>query len=627
LNAEIALGTVTTVDEGVQWLGYSYLYVRWKKNPLAYGIDWSEFQNDPTLTQRRRDLVIKAARTLQKTQMIIYDERTDSLSPKDVGRIASNYYITHTSVAIFNEMMRPRASEADVFNMLSMSGEFDQIQARDAESKELTKLNEDACPCQIGGTPDTAHGKTNILLQSYISRSNLEEFALVSDTNYVAQNAARICRAVFLIALGRKWGHLCQVLLSICKSIEKRHWSFEHPLAQFDLPLPIMKKLDERNTSIETLKDMEPAEIGELVHNKNMGYNVARILNNFPTLSIEAEIAPLNRDVLRIKLFLTPEFSWNDKIHGTSESYWIWVENSETSEIYHHEYFILGRKKLHDDHELNFTIPIQDPLPTQIYVRAISDRWLGAETVTPVSFQHLIRPDTESFYTELLNLQPLSITALKNPQLEDVYGARFQFFNPMQTQIFHTLYHTKTNVLLGSPTGSGKTIACELAMWQAFRDNPGSKVVYIAPMKALVKERVKDWNARLIKPMHLKLVELTGDNTPDTRSIRDADIIITTPEKWDGISRSWQTRDYVRKVSLVIIDEIHLLGGDRGPILEIIVSRMNYIASQTSHPVRLMGMSTACANAADLGNWLGVKEGLFNFRHSVSCYLHGHMTV
>jgi antiviral helicase SLH1 len=67
----------------------------------------------------------------------------------------------------------------------------------------------------------------------------------------------------------------------------------------------------------------------------------------------------------------------------------------------------------------------------------------------------------------------------------------------------------------------------------------------------------------------------------------------------------------------VVIDEIHLLGGDRGPILEIIVSRMNYIASQSKGSVRLVGMSTACANATDLGNWLGVKEGLFNFRHSV----------
>ncbi|TGO11321.1 hypothetical protein BTUL_0112g00110 [Botrytis tulipae] len=618
LNAEIGLGTVTSIPEAVAWLGYSYLFVRMKRDPLTYGIDWAEARDDPNLVQRRRQLCIQAAKTLQQSQMIIFNETTEELRSKDVGRIASQFYVLHTSIQIFNTMMQPQSSEADVLTMIAMSGEFDQIQSRDSESKELTSLREDFSPCQVKGGTDSSHAKTNILLQSYISRAKLEDFALANDTNYVAQQSARICRALFMIALNRRWGHQCLVLLSLCKSIEKRIWPFQHPLHQFELAQPILKQLDDKeNLSIETLKEMDAAEIGAMVHNPGAGRTISRILDNFPTLSVEAEIAPLNRDVLRIRLYLTPEFKWNDRHNGTSESYWIWVENSETSEIYHHEFFILNRKKLYDDHELSFTIPLSDPLPTQIYVRAVSDRWLGAETVYPISFQHLIRPDTESVYTDLLNLQPLPITALKNPALEEIYGKRFQFFNPMQTQIFHTLYHTPANVLLGSPTGSGKTIACELAMWWAFREKPGSKVVYIAPMKALVRERVKDWGARLTRQMGLKLVELTGDNTPDTRTIRDADIIITTPEKWDGISRSWTTRGYVRQVSLVIIDEIHLLGGDRGPILEIIVSRMNYIATQTNNSVRLMGMSTACANAMDLGNWLGVKEGLFNFRHSV----------
>ncbi|MCJ1472691.1 hypothetical protein MMC13_001340 [Lambiella insularis] len=619
LNAEISLGTVTSIPEAVQWVGYSYLFVRMQRSPLTYGIDWAEIRDDPQLVQRRRELVINAARVLQKSQMIIFNETTEELRAKDVGRIASQYYVLQTSIEIFNSMMRPKATEADVLKMISMSGEFDNIQSRDNESKELNRLRDEAVRCQIEGGNDVAHAKTNILLQSYISRARLEDFALVSDSAYVAQNASRICRALFMIALNRRWGYQCLVLLSLCKSIEKQIWPFQHPFHQFDLPQPILKNLDEKSgvSSIESLRDMETAEIGQLVHNNGMGKTISKLLDNFPTLTVEAEIAPLNRDVLRIHLFLTPDFRWNDRHNGTSESYWIWVENSETSEIYHHEYFILSRKKLYDDHELNFTIPLTDPLPTQIYVRAVSDRWLGAETVTPVSFQHLIRPDTESVYTDLIDLQPLPISALKNLTLEEIYGERFQFFNPMQTQIFHTLYHTSANVLLGSPTGSGKTIAAELAMWWAFREKPGSKVVYIAPMKALVRERVQDWRKRLTQRMGLKLVELTGDNTPDTRTIRDADIIITTPEKWDGISRSWQTRGYVRQVSLVIIDEIHLLGGDRGPILEIIVSRMNYIASQSKGSVRLVGMSTACANAMDLGNWLGVKQGLFNFRHSV----------
>ena len=619
LNAEIALGTVTSVPEAVQWIGYSYLFVRMQRNPLTYGIDWAEICDDPQLVQKRRKLVINAARVLQKSQMIIFNEVTEELRAKDVGRIASQYYVLQTSIEIFNAMMRPRASEADVLKMISMSGEFDNIQSRDNESKELSRLQDEAVQCEIQGGNDSASAKTNILLQSHISRARLEDFALVSDSAYVAQNAARICRALFMISLNRRWGRQCLVMLSLCKSIEKQIWPFQHPFHQFDLPRPILKNLDDKPavSSIESLRDMEPIEIGQLVHNSHMGHTISKLLDNFPTLTVEAEIAPLNRDVLRIRLYLTPDFRWNDRHNGTSESYWIWVENSETSEIYHHEFFILSRKKLYDDHELNFTIPLSDPLPTQIYVRAVSDRWLGAETVTPVSFQHLVRPDTESVYTDLLDLQPLPITALKHPLLQEIYGQRFQFFNPMQTQIFHTLYHTPANVLLGSPTGSGKTVAAELAMWWAFREKPGSKVIYIAPMKALVRERVQDWRRRLTQQMGLKLVELTGDNTPDTGTIKDADIIITTPEKWDGISRSWQTRGYVRQVSLVIIDEIHLLGGDRGPILEIIVSRMNYIASQSKGSVRLVGMSTACANAMDLGNWLGVKEGLFNFRHSV----------
>lgn len=619
LNAEISLGTVTTVSEAVQWLGYSYLFVRMQKSPLMYGIEWVEIRDDPQLVQRRRKLIIDAARVLQKSQMIIFNETTEDLRAKDVGRIASQFYVQQSSIEIFNAMMRPRSTDADALAIVSMSGEFDQIQSRDSEEKELSALKEEGyLITEVKGGYDSSSGKTNYLLQAYISRARLEDFTLVSDTNYIAQNAARIARALFMIALNRRWGYQCLVLLSLCQSIEHRCWPIEHPLHQFDLPQPVLRLLDQRNPSIGTMRDMDPSEIGDIVHNKKMGGVISKLLNIFPTLHIESEIAPLNRDVLRIHLWLTPEFTWNDRHHGTSESFWIWVENSETSEIYHHEYFILSRRKLHDDHELNFTIPLSDPLPTQVYVRAVSDRWLGAETVHPISFQHLIRPDTESVYTDLLNLQPLPISVLKNPLLEEVYAQRFQYFNPMQSQIFHCLYHTAANVLLGSPTGSGKTVAAELAMWWAFREKPGSKVVYIAPMKALVRERVQDWGKRLAGPMGLKLVELTGDNTPDTRTIRDADIIITTPEKWDGISRSWQTRGYVRQVSLVIIDEIHLLGGDRGPILEIIVSRMNYIASQKKNgSIRLLGMSTACANASDLGNWLGVKEGLFNFRHSV----------
>lgn len=54
-------------------------------------------------------------------------------------------------------------------------------------------------------------------------------------------------------------------------------------------------------------------------------------------------------------------------------------------------------------------------------------------------------------------------------------------------------------------------------------------------------------------------------------------IFIGTPKKWDSLSRRWKQRKQVQQVSLFIIDEIHLIDGEGGPILEVIVSRMRYI--------------------------------------------------
>jgi activating signal cointegrator complex subunit 3 len=114
------------------------------------------------------------------------------------------------------------------------------------------------------------------------------------------------------------------------------------------------------------------------------------------------------------------------------------------------------------------------------------------------------------------------------------------------------------------------------------------------------------------------VLELTGDVTPDLKALQKADVLITTPEKWDGISRNWQHRSYVSAVALVVIDEIHLLGQERGPVIEVIISRMRYISEQTGNNVRFVGLSTALANAKDVADWMGIhKLGLYNFKPSV----------
>ncbi|KAJ2656903.1 activating signal cointegrator 1 complex subunit 3 [Coemansia sp. RSA 1200] len=624
LNAEITLGTVTTVDEGVAWLGYTYMFIRMQKNPLVYGLSGDEMRDDPLLGQRRSELITAAARELSRLQMIVFDQATGFMAAKDLGRIASSYYLRHESVEAFNQSLRPRMTEADGIALLCLSKEFGQMRVRDTEQKELKRLLATTCCCDVKGGADSPHGKTSILLQSVVSHAHIEDFSLASDAAYVAQNGARIIRALFEIALSRNWGPAAAVALSLSKSIERRMWPFEHPLKQFPVPQEIVRRLEGPGgggvaVGMERLYEMDTGELGALVHNSRLGARLGSFVRQLPRLDLAAEIVPITRSVLQVTLTATASFEWSDRVHGTGEAFWVWVEDMDNTEVYHAENVLIRRKGFGEPRVSVFTIPVHEPLPSQIFIRAVSDRWVGAETVTAVPFRRLVLPEHHETHTDLLDLQPLPVAALQDPRgLEEICRTRFTHFNPVQTQIFHTLYRQPCNALVGAPTGSGKTVAAELAMWWAFREHPDRKVVYIAPLKALVKERVVDWGRRLTGPMGRTLVELTGDVAPDPESLRRADIIVTTPEKWDGVSRAWHAREYVQRVALVIIDEIHLLGGDRGPILEVIVSRMNHIAAQTQRSVRVVGLSTALANARDLADWLGIaKAGLYNFRHSV----------
>uniref|UniRef100_A0A665WS52 U5 small nuclear ribonucleoprotein 200 kDa helicase n=1 Tax=Echeneis naucrates TaxID=173247 RepID=A0A665WS52_ECHNA len=582
LNAEIALGTVTNVEEAVKWLSYTYFYVRVRANPLAYGINHKAYQMDPSLEMYRRELVVESGRKLDKARMIRFEERTGYFASTDLGRTASHFYIRYNTIEV---------EYADILSIV-----------RDEETEELEQLMCNYCELPAAGGVENGYGKVNILLQTYICRGEVDSFSLISDLSYVAQNAARIIRALFEIALRKRWPAMTYRLLTLCKVIDKRLWGFSHPLRQFP------------NLSHVVLNRLEEKKLSHMLHHVNIGLTVKQCVHQIPSITMEASIQPITRTVLRVRLLVTPDFRWNDQVHGSvGEPWWLWVEDPINDHIYHSEYFLL-QKKL--PQHIVFTIPIFEPLPSQYYIKAVSDRWLGAEAICIINFQNLILPERHPPHTELLDLQPLPVTALGNRQYESLY--KFTHFNPIQTQIFHTLYHTDTNVLLGAPTGSGKTIAAEMAMFRVFNNYPTSKVVYIAPLKALVRERIDDWKIRIEERLGKKVVELTGDVTPDMRAIMQADLIVTTPEKWDGVSRSWQNRSYVQKVAILIIDEIHLLGEDRGPVLEVIVSRTNFISSHTSSSVRVVGLSTALANARDLADWLGIVQvGLFNFRPSV----------
>jgi antiviral helicase SLH1 len=91
MNAEIALGTITNVNEAVQWMGYTYLFVRMKKNPFNYGMPHDVTFDDPQLGNKRNQLVTLAAKKLAEAKMIEFDAVSGKMLVTDLGRIAAKY--------------------------------------------------------------------------------------------------------------------------------------------------------------------------------------------------------------------------------------------------------------------------------------------------------------------------------------------------------------------------------------------------------------------------------------------------------------------------------------------------------------------------------------------------------
>lgn len=159
-------------------------------------------------------------------------------------------------------------------------------------------------------------------------------------------------------------------------------------------------------------------------------------------------------------------------------------------------------------------------------------------------------------------------------------------------------------MVVAAPTGSGKTVLLELAICRLATDtaNNNSKIVYIGPTKALCKEKTEDWTKKF-DMLNMPVVELTGDTSrAEMRNVREAKVIVTTPEKWDSITRSWSDhRKLLQMVELFLIDEVHILRESRGATLEAIVSRMKTYGSK----VRFIALSATVPNSEDIARWLG----------------------
>ncbi|KAI0254907.1 Sec63-domain-containing protein [Lactifluus subvellereus] len=599
MNAEVSLGTVATVHDAVRWLGYTYLFVRMRKAPLMYGIPYDYVQNDPLLNSKRDRLVLAAAASLVEARMIDHDKDSGSFTITDLGRIAAKYYIRHRSIEIFNRELRTQMTEADVLSMVSLSTEFDQVQVRENETKELAQLL-DLAPCSV------KVGKVNVLLQGYISWALVEDFALISDMHYVAQNAGRIIRALLEIAISKKWANTSAVLMGMSKAIEKHLWPFEQPLKQFNLKQSVFYELGRwaDDYPVSELVQMSPAELGDLVHlNPIHGQAILNAAKQFPAIQVSYSLRPLGSDVLRINTCVRSAFTWSSK-HGSVEPFWLWVEDHEGKVILQLSHLLLRPST--DVLDVTFLISIPDgQIPPFVIIRSVFERWMGAEDEVKVSFDDLVMPVRPNCHTPRLNLPFLSHSTLQdNVFFGELFAAKLRNLNAIQTQAFWSTVNTSSNALICAPTGSGKSTLGHILTCQTLARIPmQGYVLIVAPRRSIVMEWMSDLRG-VLAAMGFSMSVVTGSST--LAPARRKEIRLTTSAHLLAALSEKDLAQSYPGLQLVILENLEQLD----PYYELAVSSLR--RTLQTQPTRVVGFSASLNDSADLATWLDVAPSAFH---------------
>ncbi|XP_057652240.1 uncharacterized protein LOC130891474 [Diorhabda carinulata] len=195
--------------------------------------------------------------------------------------------------------------------------------------------------------------------------------------------------------------------------------------------------------------------------------------------------------------------------------------------------------------------------------------------------------------------------------------SEYVHFNPVQSEVLDDVFDSDDSIVISSPTGSGKTTIFELAivrlLMQYGSSNMEFKIIYISPMKSLCQERLIDWNKKF-SHFGLNSICITGDSeNAEFQNLIYHNLIISTPEKWDSLTRRWKEHgELVKVIKLFMIDEVHLLNEeDRGSTLEVIVSRMKTVQNSlslnhvTDCNIRFIAVSATIGNIEDVAEWIG----------------------
>ena len=153
------------------------------------------------------------------------------------------------------------------------------------------------------------------------------------------------------------------------------------------------------------------------------------------------------------------------------------------------------------------------------------------------------------------------------------------------------------NIVVSSPTASGKTLIAEIACINSILSKR-KKAVYIAPMRALATEKFNEFQAAY---PYVKAAISIGDLDSNDQWLADYSMLFFSTEKFDSLLR--HGIDWLDSIGCIVFDEVHMLDdSSRGPTLEILMTKLANICD-----AQIIALSATIANCGEIAKWLGAE--------------------
>jgi len=397
MNSEITAKTISSMQDAIDYITWTFLYRRLTKNPNYYNLQGT---SNVHLSEHMSEMIESVLGDLSESKCCQADDDGE-VSPLNLGLIAAYYYIQYTTVELMASSITPKTKIRGIIEILSAASEFSSFPIRHGEEKSLQILTRTlSLKLPDSAQYNDANTKALILLQSHFSRKTLST-DLYFDKKSILVESINLIQAIVDVISSNGWLKPALAAMELSQMVVQGLWSKDNVLLQIPhCTNEIIKRCEayEGEEPIESIFDILSIEddarndIFRLSNDKMA--DVAAFCNNYPSIDVTFKVEDQNDitagDPVRIHVQLEREVDEEDleEMDATlglvsaplfpkekREGWWVVIGDLSSNTL-------LSLKRLNLQHKQKVTLEFlapEEPGDHNMTLFCISDSYLGCD--------------------------------------------------------------------------------------------------------------------------------------------------------------------------------------------------------------------------------------------------------